>query len=29
MRDRRIWSLASRGGQASLAGETLNLKFIC
>jgi len=27
MRDRRIWTPASRGGQASLAGETLNEKF--
>jgi len=29
MRDRRFWTLASRGGQASLAGKTLNQKFIC
>jgi len=29
MRDRRIWTPASRGGQASLAGETLKQKFIC
>jgi len=29
MRDRRIWTPANRGGQASLAGKNLNQKFIC
>ena len=29
MRERRIWTPARRAGQASLAGETLNQKFIC
>jgi len=28
MGDRRVWTLARRGGQASLAGKTLNQKFI-
>jgi len=29
MRDRRIWTPVSRGGQASLDGKILNKKFIC
>jgi len=28
MRDRRIWTPAGRGGQASLAGKNLNQEFI-
>jgi len=29
MWDRRLWTLASRRGQASRAGKTLNQKFVC
>jgi len=29
MREKRIWTPARMGGRASLAGKTLNHKFIC